>query len=207
MRGVANGLAEQLEVNARLAELSSSRSSPGPATAIARASTGVVAASVISMGLISLPIMMRYGYDERLASGVIAASGTLAQIIPPSLVLITIGSVTGVSIAGLFTGGLVPALVLAATLCVIVWWKTRHDDLSGIRRSSSREILVAFLIAMPGIALPFLIRAAVVEGVATATEVSRPPEKAMPTRSPAGIFCRMVAATVSFSRCLGRRIL
>jgi tripartite ATP-independent transporter DctM subunit len=86
--------------------------------------------------------------------------------------LITIGSVTGVSIAGLFTGGLLPAMVLAAALCVIVWWQTRHDDLSGVRRATLSEIISTFLIALPGIALPFLIRAAVVEGVATATEVS-----------------------------------
>ncbi len=63
------------------------------------ATTGVVAASVISMGLISLPIMLRYGYDRRIASGVIAASGTLAQIIPPSLVLIILADQLGSSVA------------------------------------------------------------------------------------------------------------
>ena len=76
------------------------------------ATTGVVAASVIAMGLISLPIMMRYGYDKRLSSGVIAASGTLAQIIPPSLVLIVMADQLGKSIGDLYRGALVPGLML-----------------------------------------------------------------------------------------------
>jgi len=74
----------------------------------------VVAASVISMGLISLPIMLRYGYDRRLASGVIAASGTLAQIIPPSLVLIVMADQLGRSVGDMYNGAFVPGLVLAA---------------------------------------------------------------------------------------------
>ena len=96
----------------------------------------------------------------------------MSETIPPSLVLITIGSVTGVSIAALFTGGLLPALVLALALCVIVWWRSRGDDLTGVTRAPGGEVGRAFVIALPGLALPFLIRAAVVEGVATATEVS-----------------------------------
>jgi TRAP-type mannitol/chloroaromatic compound transport system permease large subunit len=80
--------------------------------ALLAATTGVVAASVISMGLISLPIMMRYGYDHRLASGVIAASGTLAQIIPPSLVLIVLADQLGRSVGDMYQGALVPGLVL-----------------------------------------------------------------------------------------------
>ena len=88
------------------------------------------------------------------------------------LVLITIGSVTGVSIAALFTGGLLPAIVLAIGLCAVVWWRYRGEDLSHVQRATRREIGRAFLIAIPAIALPFVIRAAVVEGVATATEVS-----------------------------------
>jgi len=96
----------------------------------------------------------------------------MSETIPPSLVLITIGSVTGVSIAALFTGGLLPGLVLALALCVVVWMRNRNEDLSGVRRAGAAEILRSFLIALPALALPFLIRAAVVEGVATATEVS-----------------------------------
>jgi len=82
--------------------------------ALLAATTGVVAASVISMGLISLPIMLRYGYDRRLASGVIAASGTLAQIIPPSLVLIILADQLGRSVGDMYKGAFVPGLVLTA---------------------------------------------------------------------------------------------
>ena len=80
--------------------------------AMLAATTGVVAASVISMGLISLPIMLRYGYDRRVASGVIAASGTLAQIIPPSLVLIVIADQLGRSVGDLYAGAFIPGFVL-----------------------------------------------------------------------------------------------
>jgi len=80
--------------------------------ALLAATTGVVAASVISMGLISLPIMMRYGYDHKVASGVIAASGTLAQIIPPSLVLIIMADQLGRSVGDMYAGAFIPGLVL-----------------------------------------------------------------------------------------------
>ncbi|MDO8441702.1 MAG: TRAP transporter large permease subunit, partial [Polaromonas sp.] len=80
--------------------------------ALLAATTGVVAASVISMGLISLPIMLRYGYDRRLASGVIAASGTLAQIIPPSLVLIILADQLGRSVGDMYKGAFVPGFIL-----------------------------------------------------------------------------------------------
>jgi GntP family gluconate:H+ symporter len=80
--------------------------------ALLAATTGVVAASVISMGLISLPIMLRYGYDRRIASGVIAASGTLAQIIPPSLVLIILADQLGRSVGDMYKGAFVPGFVL-----------------------------------------------------------------------------------------------
>ena len=80
--------------------------------ALLAATTGVVAASVIAMGLISLPIMLRYGYDRRVASGVIAASGTLAQIIPPSLVLIIMADQLGRSVGDMYEGAIIPGLVL-----------------------------------------------------------------------------------------------
>ncbi|MDQ5915107.1 MAG: hypothetical protein QG584_998, partial [Pseudomonadota bacterium] len=80
--------------------------------ALLAATTGVVAASVISMGLISLPIMLRYGYDRRLASGVIAASGTLAQIIPPSLVLIIMADQLGKSVGDMYKGAFIPGFIL-----------------------------------------------------------------------------------------------
>ncbi|CAH2397474.1 TRAP transporter large permease [Mesorhizobium ventifaucium] len=90
--------------------------------ALLAATTGVVAASVIAMGLISLPIMLRYGYDRRVASGVIAASGTLAQIIPPSLVLIVLADQLGRSVGDMYAGALIPGLVLTGlyTLYILI---------------------------------------------------------------------------------------
>jgi TRAP-type mannitol/chloroaromatic compound transport system permease large subunit len=92
--------------------------------ALLAATTGVVAASVISMGLISLPIMLRYGYDRRVASGVIAASGTLAQIIPPSLVLIVMADQLGRSVGDMYEGAFIPGLVLAGLYAVYVFLVT-----------------------------------------------------------------------------------
>src|SRR4051794_18719364 len=92
--------------------------------ALLAATTGVVAASVISMGLISLPIMLRYGYDRRVASGVIAASGTLAQIIPPSLVLIVMADQLGRSVGDMYEGAFVPGLTLAALYAIYVFGVT-----------------------------------------------------------------------------------
>src|SRR5499427_3918810 len=89
--------------------------------ALLAATTGVVAASVISMGLISLPIMLRYGYDRRVASGVIAASGTLAQIIPPSLVLIVMADQLGRSVGDMYEGAFIPGLVLSGLYAVYVF--------------------------------------------------------------------------------------
>ncbi len=92
--------------------------------ALLAATTGVVAASVISMGLISLPIMMRYGYDRRVASGVIAASGTLAQIIPPSLVLIVMADQLGRSVGDMYEGAFLPGITLAGLYAVYIFLMT-----------------------------------------------------------------------------------
>ena len=92
--------------------------------ALLAATTGVVAASVISMGLISLPIMMRYGYDRRVASGVIAASGTLAQIIPPSLVLIVMADQLGKSVGDMYEGAFIPGITLAALYALYIFMVT-----------------------------------------------------------------------------------
>ena len=89
--------------------------------AMLAATTGVVAASVISMGLISLPIMMRYGYDRRIASGVIAASGTLAQIIPPSLVLIILADQLGRSVGDLYKGAFIPGFMLVGLYMLMIF--------------------------------------------------------------------------------------
>jgi tripartite ATP-independent transporter DctM subunit len=92
--------------------------------ALLAATTGVVAASVISMGLISLPIMLRYGYDRRVASGVIAASGTLAQIIPPSLVLIVMADQLGKSVGDMYEGAFIPGITLAGLYAVYIFMVT-----------------------------------------------------------------------------------
>jgi TRAP-type mannitol/chloroaromatic compound transport system permease large subunit len=102
--------------------------------AMLAATTGVVAASVISMGLISLPIMLRYGYDRRLASGTIAASGTLAQIIPPSLVLIVLADQLGRSVGDLYKGAFIPGFVLTTmyagyVLLITLWRPSRAPAL------------------------------------------------------------------------------
>src|SRR5476649_2426645 len=92
--------------------------------ALLAATTGVVAASVISMGLISLPIMLRYGYDRRVAAGVIAASGTLAQIIPPSLVLIVMADQLGKSVGDMYEGAFIPGITLAGLYAVYIFLVT-----------------------------------------------------------------------------------
>ncbi len=134
--------------------------------------SGSKAADMAAVAPVLFPEMKRRGAHEGELVSLLAASGAMSETIPPSLVLITIGSVTGVSIAGLFTGGLVPALVLAVALGVIAWRRSRTEDVSHIRRAAGPQVLRALLIALPALVLPFLIRAAVVEGVATATEVS-----------------------------------
>ncbi|MFG1425113.1 TRAP transporter large permease [Roseixanthobacter glucoisosaccharinicivorans] len=118
------------------------------------------------------PEMKKRGAKPGDLVALLAATGAQTETIPPSLVLITIGSVTSVSIASLFIGGLLPALVCGLALCTLVWRRYRHEDLSGVRRATRGEILRAFVLALPALALPFIIRTAVVEGVATATEVS-----------------------------------
>src|SRR5216110_859611 len=96
----------------------------------------------------------------------------MSETIPPSIVLITVGSVTGVSITALFIGGLLPALVGLVMMAIVVWFQTRHEDMSSAVRFTPRQIAKLLVIAVPALALPFIIRTAVVEGVATATEVS-----------------------------------
>ncbi len=134
--------------------------------------SGAKAADMAAVAPVLFPEMKRRGGNEGEMISLLAASGAMSETIPPSLVLITIGSVTGVSIAALFTGGLLPALVLALALAAIAWRRSRADDLSQVQPTSARDIGRAFIIALPALALPVLIRAAVVEGVATATEVS-----------------------------------
>jgi len=134
--------------------------------------SGSKAADMAAVAPVLFPEMRQRGAKPGDLVALLAATGAQTETIPPSLVLITIGSVTGVSISALFTGGLVPGVVLAVMLGAVVWWRYRGEDLSHVKRATGRQIGRAFVIAIPAVALPFVIRTAVVEGVATATEVS-----------------------------------
>jgi tripartite ATP-independent transporter DctM subunit len=134
--------------------------------------SGSKAADMAAVAPVLFPEMRRRGSSPGELVALLSASGAMSETIPPSLVLITIGSVTGVSIAGLFTGGLLPALVAAIALVVVCRLRSRGENLAGITRAPARQVAKSFLVALPALALPFLIRAAVVQGVATATEVS-----------------------------------
>jgi tripartite ATP-independent transporter DctM subunit len=134
--------------------------------------SGSKAADMAAIAPVLFPEMERRGAKKGDLVALLSATGAQTETIPPSLVLLTIGSVTGVSIAALFTGGMLPAVVLGLTLCALVWWRYRKEDLSHVERATGAQIVRSLLVAVPAIALPFVIRAAVVEGVATATEVS-----------------------------------
>ena len=145
--------------------------------AMLAAATGVVAATVIVMGLLSLPTMVRYGYDHRLATGLITASGTLAQLLPPSLVLILLAQVVGVSVGDLFLGAMVPGFILAAIYGVYVIYRAYKDPdaapalpdeartIRGLRLA--RELLIA---VVPVILLILAVLGSIFAGIATPTE-------------------------------------
>jgi tripartite ATP-independent transporter DctM subunit len=134
--------------------------------------SGAKAADMAAVAPVLFPEMKARGAKPGDLVALLSATGAQTETIPPSLVLITIGSVTGVSIAALFTGGLLPGVVLAVLLCFVVHRRYRREDLGDVKRAAARQIGRTFVIALPALALPFLIRAAVVWGVATATEVS-----------------------------------
>lgn len=145
--------------------------------ALLAATTGVVAASVISMGLISLPIMLRYGYDPRMASGVIAASGTLAQIIPPSLVLIIMADQLGRSVGDMYQGAMVPGLVLTALYAGYIALMTIVRPNAAPALPLSARSLRGFKLAqrvlfslVPPLVLIFLVLGTIFLGIATPTE-------------------------------------
>lgn len=133
--------------------------------------SGSKAADMAAIAPSLFPGMRQRGAHPGELVAQLAASGAMSETIPPSLVLITIGSSAGVSIAGLFTGGMLPAAVGALALVVIVRLRSKRGDRLA-ERPSGKVIVRSFVIALPALALPFLIRAAVVDGVATATEVS-----------------------------------
>ena len=145
--------------------------------ALLAAATGVVGASVVAMGTISLPVMLRAGYSPRLASGVITASGSLGQIIPPSVVLIVLGDQLGVSVGALFRAALVPgvglALAFALTVAVLAWRFPEAapplptSELAETNRERSVRLLRVLL---PPLALIVVVLGSIFAGVATPTE-------------------------------------
>ena len=134
--------------------------------------SGAKAADMAAVAPALFPEMLRRGNREGDLTSLLSASAVMSETIPPSIVLITVGSVTGVSIAALFTGGLFPAVVGMAALCVVVFAQTRREDVSAAPRFGWGLRGKLSLVALPALGLPIVIRTAVVEGVATATEVS-----------------------------------
>ena len=134
--------------------------------------SGSKTADMAAVAPVLFPEMKRRGANEGELVALLAASGAMSETIPPSIVLIVIGSVTSVSIAGLFTAGLLPGLFLAFVLAFMARRAAGRENLAGVARAPARAVGRAFLVAIPALLLPFVIRGAVVEGIATATEVS-----------------------------------
>jgi tripartite ATP-independent transporter DctM subunit len=134
--------------------------------------SGAKSADMAAVAPVLFPEMKRRHVPPGELIAQLAASGAMAETIPPSVVLIIIGSVTGVSINALFTGGLIPALVAALALVFVVFVRSRSSSETLAPRATFAQVGRAFLIAIPALVLPFLIRGAVVGGVATATEVA-----------------------------------
>jgi tripartite ATP-independent transporter DctM subunit len=134
--------------------------------------SGSKAADMAAVAPVLFPEMEQRGATRGDLVALLAATGAQTETIPPSLILITIGSVTSISIAALFTGGLLPGLVVGLILCAMVGWRARREDRILLPRATARAIGRSFLIAIPALVLPFVIRGAVVGGIATATEVS-----------------------------------
>lgn len=144
--------------------------------ALLAASTGVVAATVVAMGLISLPIMLRYGYNKELAAGVIVASGTLGQIIPPSVVLVVLGDQLGVPVGDLFVGSLIPGLMMAGAFAIhvliVAYLKPEvAPALPPSARMSGKKLLARMVTVMlPPLLLIVIILGSIFMGIATPTE-------------------------------------
>ena len=143
--------------------------------AVLAASTGIVGASVVMMGIISLPIMMRYGYSKSLASGTIAASGTLGQIIPPSIVLIILGDVMSVSVGDLFRAALAPSLLLVSLyiiyILIISYLKPEIAPAIPSHGEDRKKVIIQAIISIvPPLLLITLVLGTIFAGVATPTE-------------------------------------
>ena len=134
--------------------------------------SGSKVADMAAVAPVLFPEMKKRGQKPGEMVALLATSGAMAETIPPSLVLITVGSVTSISIAALFTGGLLPALVVALALAAVSYYRSRNEDVSHLVKAPRRAVWTAFLVALPALTLPFVIRFVVTEGVATATEVS-----------------------------------
>jgi tripartite ATP-independent transporter DctM subunit len=137
--------------------------------------SGVSGSKIADMAAVApvlFPDMERRGQKRSSMIALLATSGAMAETIPPSLVLIIIGSVTGVSIAALFTAGLLPALVSSLLLIAVALWQAKRENIALAHRAPLAAVAQAFLFAIPGLLLPLLIRYFVVAGIATATEVS-----------------------------------
>ncbi|WP_297750999.1 TRAP transporter large permease subunit [Hydrogenophaga sp.] len=137
--------------------------------------SGISGSKVSDMATVApalFPEMKRRGHQPREMVALLATGAAMADTVPPSIVLIVLGAAVGVSIAGLFQAGFVVAMVLLATLLLLARWKARHEDMAGIRRTPRERVVRFALVATPALILPFLIRALVGEGIATATEVS-----------------------------------
>ncbi len=137
--------------------------------------SGISGSKVSDMATVApalFPEMRRRGHSPPEMTAMLATGAAMADTVPPSIVLIVLGSVAGISIAGLFTSGFAIAMVLLLALAVLARWNARHEDMSGVRRASLGFVGKAALVAAPALVLPFLIRALVGGGVATATEVS-----------------------------------
>ncbi len=145
--------------------------------ALLGAITGTVAASVIAMGLISLPVMMRYGYNMRMATGVIAASGTITQLIPPSLVLIVLADQLGKSVGDMYAGAIGPSIVQVLLFCLFIFVVSivRPEAMPPLPKSARTlqgwPLVLRVLRGMvPSLALMFLVLGTILMGVATPTE-------------------------------------
>jgi tripartite ATP-independent transporter DctM subunit len=147
--------------------------------ALLAASTGVVGASVVAMGVISLPVMLKYNYDKRLATGAICAAGTLGQIIPPSIVLIILGDVFQLPVGDLFKAALWPGLSLVGFyvvyIVIITFWKKELAPpvrLAETQGGKSQQVKRALMAIIPPLVLIVLVLGSILGGVATATESS-----------------------------------
>ncbi|MDX1457930.1 MAG: TRAP transporter large permease subunit [Marinobacter sp.] len=146
--------------------------------ALLAASTGVVGASVVAMGLISLPVMLAHKYDKRLSCGTICAAGTLGQIVPPSIILIILGDVLGLPVGDLFKAAVIPGVVLVGLYIVYILVLTRlkpetapaMPDDSGLTRK--QEIVTALIAIIPPLALIVIVLGSIFTGIATPTESS-----------------------------------